>query len=93
MRALIFGNLRNTLGSTSMAVEAGSPVMGHLIITELIATISPEDVQRNTNGTLKRMQLSDRDQLKTAYPSVDKVAVIEKSPEPTSGVRVDRGVF
>ena len=36
MRALIFGNLRNTLGSTSIAVDTGSPVMGHLIITELM---------------------------------------------------------
>ena len=31
------GNLRNSLGSISMAVETGSPVIGHLIITELIA--------------------------------------------------------
>jgi hypothetical protein len=37
MRALTLGNLRNTLGSTSIAVETVQSVMGHLIITELIA--------------------------------------------------------
>ena len=30
------GNLRNTLGSVSIAVDTGSRVMGHLIITELM---------------------------------------------------------
>ncbi len=38
MRAATFGNLRNTLGSTSIAVDTGSRVMGHLIITELMQT-------------------------------------------------------
>jgi hypothetical protein len=36
MRAATLGNLRNTLGSTSIAVDTGSRVMGHLIITELM---------------------------------------------------------
>ena len=36
MRALMFGNRRNTLGSISIAVETERPVLGHLIITELI---------------------------------------------------------
>jgi hypothetical protein len=48
MRALVSGSLRNTLGSTSMAVETGSPVIGHLIIMQLMATISPETSQRET---------------------------------------------
>ena len=37
MRPATLGNLRNTLGSVSIAVDTGSPVIGHLIITELIA--------------------------------------------------------
>ena len=38
MRAATFGNLRNTLGSTSIAVDTGSRVLGHVIITELMQT-------------------------------------------------------
>jgi hypothetical protein len=32
--------LRNTLGSVSIAVDTGRPVLGHLIITELMAELS-----------------------------------------------------
>jgi hypothetical protein len=42
MRALIPGNLRNTLGSVSIAVETARPVLGHLIITELMAEPSAQ---------------------------------------------------
>jgi hypothetical protein len=37
MRPATFGNLRNTLGSTSIAVDTDRLVMGHLIITVLMA--------------------------------------------------------
>jgi len=36
MREETFGNLRNTLGSVSIAVETGRPVTGHRIITALM---------------------------------------------------------
>jgi hypothetical protein len=36
MCAVTFGNLRNELGSVSIAVETALPVTGHLIITELM---------------------------------------------------------
>ena len=36
MREETFGNLRNTPGSVSIAVETGRPVTGHRIITALI---------------------------------------------------------
>ena len=70
MRAATLGNLRNTLGSTSIAVYTGSPVMGHLIITELMALGPPIDLHPNA----VQMELSDgmepfeRDRLKTAQP-------------------------
>ena len=52
MRALILGNLRNTLGSTSIAVDTGLPVMGHLIITELIgrppSIVHPDIIEWNS---------------------------------------------
>jgi len=51
MRAATFGSLRNTLGSTSIAVETARPVSGQAIITELI--IGPSDifVPTATHGT------------------------------------------
>ena len=59
MREATFGNWRNTLGSVSIAVETDRPVLGHLIITELMGAlrISPH-----------AMELLDRDRLKTADP-------------------------
>ena len=52
MRALILGNLRNTCGSTSIAVETARPVLGHLIITELMANplrlIAPDGTEWNS---------------------------------------------
>jgi hypothetical protein len=60
MRAATFGNLRNTLDSTSIAVDTARPVLGHMIITELI--IGPSDV---FIPTTVRMELNNRDHLKT----------------------------
>jgi hypothetical protein len=62
MRALILGNLRNTLGSTSIAVDTGAPVMGHLIIMELIAgalrwICVPTRYSMELLGTLAIMEL------------------------------------
>ena len=52
MRALILGSLRNTCGSTSIAVETARPVLGHLIITELMANplrlIAPDGTEWNS---------------------------------------------
>ena len=75
MRAAIFGNLRNTLGSTSIAVETGRPVLGHLIITELMA--EPSDTAR---PTARGMEPANRDRLKTAGPLVDKVSCERNGP-------------
>jgi hypothetical protein len=68
MRAATLGNLRNTLGSTSIAVDTGSPVMGHLIIMELIAgTLRWICVPtRYSMELLGRREPCDRDDLKTA---------------------------
>ena len=68
MRAESFGSLRNTLGSTSMAVEAGSPVMGHLIITELMALALDHDCVLTRYPWNSGMEPSDRDRLKTDHP-------------------------
>jgi hypothetical protein len=40
MWAVTFGNLRNELGSVSIAVDTALPVTGHLIITKLMVTPS-----------------------------------------------------
>jgi hypothetical protein len=75
MRALILGNLRNTFGSVSIAVETGSPVMGHLIITQLMADPPSDLIQPPAipNGTLAIMEPMDNDRLKTGRAIVDKV--------------------
>jgi len=75
MSAATFGNFRNTLGSVSIAVETSRPVAGHLIITEL--TVMPSEFAIPPLPT--RMELWDRDALKTALPPVDKHSVIALS--------------
>ena len=90
MRALILGNLRNTLGSTSIAVDAGSPVIGHLIITELMGGPPLEtELRPDRMELVGGMKPSDRDDLKTRRAPVDKVSVIVFFPEPNPMGRVD----
>ncbi len=65
MRAPILGNWRNTLGSVSIAVETERPVLGHLIMTELMAGPPMDLLPRPME---LRMELLDRDHLKTTRP-------------------------
>lgn len=76
MRATTFGSIRNTLGSVSIAVETSRSVTGHLIIIELIAKSPFEFLP----PLLPRMELGDRDDLKTAPRRVDKHSVIGLQP-------------
>ena len=61
MRAAIFGKRWNTLGSVSIAVETERPVLGHLIMTELMGRASgfvPAPL----------MEIMDRDRPEAAAP-------------------------
>jgi hypothetical protein len=78
MRAATFGSIRNTLGSVSIAVETSRSVTGHLIIIELIGKSPFEFVPPLL--LLPRMELGDRDGLKTAPRRVDKHSVIGLRP-------------
>ena len=73
IRPATFGNLRNTLGSTSIAVDTDSRVIGHLIMTVLMADplrlIPPGSIEWN----FIVMEPADRVRLKTARALVDKV--------------------
>jgi len=66
MRAATGGSFRNTLGSVSIAVETASPVVGHLIITELM--VSPPIF-----GPATGKELLDRDRRETVKPPAEKV--------------------
>jgi hypothetical protein len=66
MRAAVFGNLRNTLGSVSIAVETERLVLGHLIMTVLMGGASG---YVPTPG----MEPPDHDRLKTTKSPVEKV--------------------
>jgi hypothetical protein len=68
MWAEIFGSFRKTLGSVSIAFETAQPVTGHLIITELIGNA----LRVRAFPVPARMELGDRDWLKTAPRPVDK---------------------
>ena len=83
MWASTFGNRRNTLGSVSIAVETGLPVLGHLIITELM--VDPLRI-----GSRLAKKSADRDRRKTWAIPVDKVEVITQDREPMPGVGVIR---
>jgi hypothetical protein len=67
MWAATFGNLRNTFGSVSIAVETARPVTGHLIITELMAN----PFEFLPPAPLGQMELRDRDGGKTAQCPID----------------------
>ncbi len=51
MREATIGNWQNTFGSVSIAVETDRPVLGHLIITELMGRASGF-VPHASHGTL-----------------------------------------
>jgi hypothetical protein len=72
MRAPMSGRLRKTLGSVSISVDTARPLVGHLIITELIRS-PPTD----SRPTYVPTELADLGRLKTAHPLVDNVSVIE----------------
>jgi hypothetical protein len=61
MCAFTFGNMRNELGSVSMAVETAFLVRGHLIITKLM--VMPSEFAPAPCS--KAMELQDRDHLTT----------------------------
>jgi hypothetical protein len=68
MYALTFGNLRNELGSVSIAVETALPVTGHLIITALMG----DALRISSPPCPKTKELQDHDRLTTNFRPVDK---------------------
>lgn len=52
MRAAMFGSLRKTSGSVSIAVETASPIIGHLIMTELMVS-APNESPPSTDTELQ----------------------------------------
>jgi hypothetical protein len=82
MRAAIFGKRWNMLGSVSIAVETERPVLGHLIMTELMGRASgfvPAPL----------MEIMDRDRPEAADPPVKKFRRSERSREPKPEVDVN----
>jgi hypothetical protein len=76
MCAATFGNLRNELGSVSIAVETARLVTGHLIITEFM----DEALRIYSRPFPKTMELQDHDRLTTNFGPVDKFSVIAIPP-------------
>jgi len=68
MCAATFGNLRNELGSVSIAVETALPVSGHLIITKLMG----DALRIFSRPCPKTMELQDHDRLTPNFGPVDK---------------------
>lgn len=82
IRAATLGSLRKTFGSVSISVETESPVVGHLIMTELMASPpNNESPLRNTRNSKIVSKVRPHHRAK-------KSAEVERSQEPMSDRRV-----